>query len=411
MIGRLTQDFARRMLAACEETEPLVRAGAGPWWEQLPEDFCDRPDPFKLRFSDHIPVDVTAAGDVVLRTLGACLVGSLALPIGYHPLAVRAMIDDERFYGALADRGDPDRFFVRPPKGVFFQRRTARSPMFAPEDGVTEDVRFESPFEPLNPRLRKSYLRHERNRFAHARHFRHKDGPRATVIAIHGFSADLYSFNEWFFAIPWLYKSGFDVMLVTLPFHGARQTRFSPFSGHGFFAGGAARINEALAQAVFDLRLFTEDLLQHGVPRVGVTGMSLGGLTAALFAVAEERLSFAIPNVPVVSLPDLVLEWEPIGATIRAVLRAVGRDVRWARRLTAVASPLTWPSRVARDRRMIIGGLGDRLAPPRQSRLLWDHWERGRLHWFPGSHVVHLDRGAYFRAMRVFLEEIGFRPR
>ena len=57
---------------------------------------------------------------------------------------------------------------------------------------------------------------------------------------------------------------------------------------------------------------------------------------------------------------------------------------------------------------MIVGGVGDRLAPPKHSRLLWDHWDRCRIHWFPGSHILQLDRGNYLRQMARFLNEIGF---
>ncbi|HTJ83367.1 MAG TPA: hypothetical protein VL400_16725, partial [Polyangiaceae bacterium] len=271
-------------------------------------------------------------------------------------------------------------------------------------------IRFESPFVPVNPKERDRYLSHAKNRFAHARSWRHSRAPRATVIAIHGFSADLYHFNEWFFAIPWLYESGFDVVLVTLPFHGSRQGALSPFSGYGFFSGGTNRINEAFAQAIFDLRIFIDDLFARGAPHVGVTGMSLGGLTTSLLASVERRLAFAIPNVPVTSIADLVLEWAPISGVVRGALGVVGKDVRTARQMLAPSSPLTFPPRVPRERLMIIGGVGDRLAPPRHARLLWDHWGRPRLHWFPGSHVLHFDRGEYFRAMKRFFADIGFRP-
>jgi pimeloyl-ACP methyl ester carboxylesterase len=276
---------------------------------------------------------------------------------------------------------------------------------------VCEDLRFLSPFIPQNPRERRPYLRHRGNQFAHARHWRHGDRPRPTVIAVHGFSADLYHLNEWFFSIPWLYREGYDVLLVTLPFHGKRQTRLSPFSGHGFFAGGVSRINEAMAQAVFDLRIFI-DHLQHdlGVPRLGVTGVSLGGFTSALLAAVEPRLAFAIPNVPLVSLADLVLEWQPIASFVKVALSATGKTVHDARQMLSVSCPLSYSPRIGRERLMIIGGVGDRLAPPTHSRLLWDHWGRCRIHWFPGSHLVHLDRGGYFRQMRRFLNEIEFAP-
>jgi len=73
-----------------------------------------------------------------------------------------------------------------------------------------------------------------------------------------------------------------------------------------------------------------------------------------------------------------------------------------------VSSPLTYPPLLPRDRLMVIGGVADRLAPPKQSRLLWEHWGRCRLHWFPGNHVLHFDRGAYLRQVARFLKSVGF---
>jgi pimeloyl-ACP methyl ester carboxylesterase len=229
------------------------------------------------------------------------------------------------------------------------------------------------------------------------------------VIAIHGFGADLYHVNEVFFAIPWLYRLGFDVMLFTLPFHGRRQTRFSPFSGHGFFAGGPSRINEAFGQAIYDLRIVIDHLLgAQGVPRLGVTGVSLGGYTAALLAAVDSRIAFSIPNVPIVSIPDLLLEWRPLGPLVSTALAAYGHDLTDARHFLAVSSPLTYRPVLSRDRLMVIGGVGDRLAPPKHARLLWEHWDRCRLHWFPGNHIMHFDRGTYLREIARFLRHIGF---
>ncbi|MFO0564550.1 MAG: hypothetical protein U0263_02750 [Polyangiaceae bacterium] len=385
-------------------------AGA-PWWDSLPLDFARSRERFDLSPADRWRVGATAASDHVLRTLGASLVGTLAVPVGYHPSALARAFRDRAFYEALTDRERPERFFLPPPRGVRVQVSNARLPLFRPDDGLTLDLRFESPFVPVHPHERRAYLGHRRNRVAHARHWRHGTRPRPTVVAVHGFSADLYHLNEWFFAIPWLYREGYDVLLVTLPFHGKRQTRLSPFSGHGFFAGGVNRINEAIAQAIFDLRIFLHHLEAAGVPRFGVMGVSLGGFTSALLAAVDDRLSFAIPNVPVASIADLVLEWEPIASLMRLAFAATGRNVVDARRLLAVSCPLSYPPKLARERLMIIGGVADRLAPPTHSRLLWEHWGRCRIHWFPGSHLVHLDRGDYFRQMRRFLGEIEFSPR
>lgn len=387
---------------------PELTPGAQ-WWSGLDPSFWRKPERFDLGAVDRLRIGATAGIDLAIRTAGACLVGTFAGPPGYHPGQLRELEGDLKFYAPFADSGDPHRFFVPPPRGVKVDVERAPWPAFRPAGGLCEDLRFSSPFVPMNPRLRLPYLSLAGNRRAHARYWRHHDGPRPTIIAIHGFSADLSLLNEWFFALPWFYNLGCDVVLFTLPFHGARQTRFSPFSGHGFFAGGPSRINEAFAQAVCDFRVLLNHLEdRYGVRDVGVSGVSLGGYTASLLATLDPRLRFVIPNVPLVSLADLVLEWHPLSAIVWTALRATGVTLADIRHLLAVHSPLTYQPIIPKNRRFIVGGVGDRLAPPKHSRLLWEHWDHCRIHWFPGSHLLHLDKGQYLKQIRSFMQELDF---
>lgn len=382
-----------------------------PWWVQLSTDFPEWDEPFELSLSDQAMVRASVTIDGALRTGAATAVSLLAFPPGWlRPLHLRRTLKEAELYAGIAERGDRDRMFPAPPTNVPMRMRNARfARLFLPSDGDVLDVRFESPWQAIHPKVRRRYHAHRRNRTAHARWWRHRDGPRPTVIAIHGFGADPYWFNEWYFDLPTLYRAGADVMLFTLPFHGPRAARTSPFSGHGLFAGGFSRINEAFAQAVFDVRILVHHLLDEiGAPAVGITGISLGGHTTALLAAAEERIAFAVPNVPVASLPDLIYEWQPVGSLARAGMRALGRDLVDMRRMMAAHSPLTWSPIIPKAHRMIIGGVGDRIAPPKHSRLLWQHWDRCRLHWFPGSHVLHFDRREYLRYFERFFREIGF---
>src|SRR6478672_6280681 len=89
-----------------------------------------------------------------------------------------------------------------------------------------------------------------------------------------------YLFNGLFFSLPWFYRSGYDVLLYTLPFHGARAEKGSSFSGYGYFAHGFAGFAEAMAQAVHDFRSL-------------------------------------IPNVPVVAPDRTVDEWFPANYVVR----------------------------------------------------------------------------------------------
>jgi pimeloyl-ACP methyl ester carboxylesterase len=380
-----------------------------PWWDNLESSFHKFPDDFELDLRTELTVESTAWADHLLRTLGAGMLGALALPTSLRPRQLKRDMATADFYRRKANSGDPTAFFKRPDSSRVEIKSSHAGPLrFRPDDGACELLTFDSPFRTVNPKLRDSYPRQKRNMRAAAQYWRHDDGPRPTICVIHGFMADPYWLNRMFFALPWFYQQGYDILLYTLPHHGRRQSRLSPFSGHGFFAGGIANLNESMAHAVHDFRIFMDYLESRGVSRIGVTGISLGGYTSALLAAVEERLHFSIPNVPVVSLPDLVLEWFPLNLPIKGLLKASGTSVRDARHMLAVHSPLSYTPLIPKERRMVIAGAGDRLAPPKHARLLWDHWDRPHIHWFPGNHVLHLDQGKYLKEISRFLRDIDF---
>lgn len=380
-----------------------------PWWEHLESSFHKFPDDFELDLRTEMTVQSTALGDLLLRTAGAGMLNALALPSSFQPMQLKRDAGTRAYYQRKANKADADAFFKRPDSTKISMRSSSAGPMrFRPRDGSCRLLSFDSPFRTVNPKMRDAYPRQKRNMRAVAQHWRHDDGPRPTLAVIHGFMADPYWLNRMFFALPWFYEQGYDVLLYTLPHHGKRQSRMSPFSGHGFFANGTAHINESFAHAVHDFRIFMDYLESEGVSKVGVTGISLGGYTSALLASVEDRLEFAIPNVPVVSLADLVLEWFPLNLSIKGMLKATGTSIRDIRHELAVHSALTYQPKLPRERLMVIAGAGDRLAPPKHARLLWDHWDRPRIHWFPGNHLVHLDKGKYLKEMASFMREIEF---
>jgi len=380
-----------------------------PWWDNLEPNFHKFPDDFYLDLPTQLLVEGSALVDVALRTGIAGLVATLAMPLSLNPLKIARDAVDRSFYQMFAETGDSSLFFKTPPRNVqVTQHRDTDRLSRKPSDGVCELLSFESPFETVNPRLRKTYKLHEKNQIAWAQHWRHLDGPRPTLLVVHGFMADPYWLNARFLALPWFYKQGYDILLYTLPFHGRRQSNWSPFSGHGYFSGGVSHLNETIAHSIFDLRIFMHYLEKQGVSKFGVTGISLGGFTSALLASVDDRLHIAIPNVPVISLVDLIFQWFPAGTLVKGLLRMGGTSVTEARHTLACTCPLTYQPKLSKDRLMIIGGAGDRLAPPKHTRILWDHWNRPRLHWFPGNHVLHLDQGRYLKEMQSFMRTCGF---
>ncbi|MFV1979493.1 MAG: alpha/beta hydrolase family protein, partial [Myxococcota bacterium] len=283
----------------------------GLWWENLESNFAQRPEGFELGPRDWLRVNITALGDLAIRTVGASLLSLTALPASLMPLPNGRLglqaadsKEDLQLYLDLVEN-DPKGLFAPPSKKIDVTCYSPRSRFFTPADGICEGIKFESPYQPLSPKYRERYDRHKHSRIARARHWRHDtqkgepDGPRPTLIAIHGFMADPYWINERFFALQSYYEKGCDVILFTLPHHGLRQEPWSLYSGHGFFGCGLGAINEHMAQAVCELRALIDWLEEErGVTKVGVTGISLGGWTAALLASVEDQLQLPIPKVP-----------------------------------------------------------------------------------------------------------------
>jgi pimeloyl-ACP methyl ester carboxylesterase len=163
-----------------------------------------------------------------------------------------------------------------------------------------------------------------------------------------------------------------------------------------------------MAQAVHDFRSIVDYLRHTGVERVALTGISLGGYTSALLATVEDRLEAVIPNCPVVKPAKLFQEWFPANTMVRLGLRLTNINSGELNAGMFYHCPLNYLPVVPKDRRMIITGLGDRMAPPDQAAMLWEHWDHCALHWFPGSHLVHVSQLDYLRRMTPFLHDFMF---
>lgn len=367
------------------------------------------PEPERLPLATKLLVAAAAATDIPVRTGLASVMLAAGLPWGFSPGAWR-----ERrrlgFYAELARTRDPGAVFHKPPDGVKVELSKPGPLSFRAPGGEVSLLGFDSPYVAANPEMRESYAGFSRNSKAWAQHWRHDDGPRPTLCVIHGFGASPYVLNSAFFALPWLYSKGYDVLLYLLPFHGPRRDLLSIVNGSGLFAHGPSHFNEAMLQAVHDFRIFVDHLEAAGVTQVGVTGLSLGGYVSALLAAAEPRLRVVIPNAAVTSIPRLIPSYFPANAGVVLASLAHRTSLRLAEDAISVHAPLNYPSQVPKERLMIIGGRGDRLAPPEQSSLLWEHWGRPRLHWYPGNHLLHVNRAAYLREMRRFMADVGFAP-
>jgi hypothetical protein len=353
-------------------------------------------------------VEASAIGDLALRTWVASVLSTTVTPAVIATSRSGGERGNLRFYAELAAERDPAKSFPAPTALPRVSSRPANRLARSMARGTVDNISFPSSFRAINPAMRARWSALTANNVVHAQHWRHDDGPHPTLCVMHGFMGSSYLANGRFFTLPWYYRSGYDVLMYTLPFHGPRAEKFSPFSGFGYFAGGLSGFAEAMAQAVHDFRSVIDYLRHTGVDRIALTGISLGGYTCALVASVDDRLEAVIPNCPVVTPATMFDEWFPANKLVGLGLRLsnISRD-----ELAAGLSyhcPLSYRPVVPKDRRMIITGLGDRMAPPGQAEMLWKHWDRCALHWFPGSHVLHVSQLDYLRRMTPFLHGFMF---
>jgi len=337
---------------------------------------------------DHLMLRLWMRGDAAAATDGA---------LRDEMLRAHAFYRDPRFLAA------PHTFFEEPPAPDGVAERTLGR---LADGGRCLDLAFASGFTPVYPEARAEFSRFGENRMAHARWWRHRGRPAPTVVCLHGYASGDPRIDRLAFGVRRLYDAGLDVLLFTLPFHGRRKPRDARKSGEAFFARNLARTNEAFAQTMFEVRALMRYLAEAGCGPIGVFGMSLGAYCAALLAAVEPRLAFAIAMIPVASLTDLV--WgEPIHRFRRQETEAHGITLGAFRELWQVHAPLLRPPLVPRERRFVVGALGDRICPPAHAHALWHHWERPKIHWYPGGHLAQFRRGRALREVRGFLRGLG----
>jgi len=306
------------------------------------------------------------------------------------------------FYSNPVFLTDPETFFAPPddPEGV------GATHVRALPGGSCVDLAFASTFTPVYAGARADFARFPENRIVRARWWRHAGHGWPTVLCLHGYASGHPAIDGLAFGVHRLYRAGFDVLLYTLPFHGARRPRGARKSGEGFFGPNMARTNEAFAQTIFDARALVRHVEHAGGGPIGAFGMSLGAYSTALLAALEPRLAFAIAMIPVASLTDLV--WgEPLHRYRRQEAEAHGITLTRFRELWQVHAPLMRRPLVPRERRFVIGALGDRICPPGHAHTLWNHWERPHMHWYPGGHLAQFRRGRALAEVRGFLGGLG----
>ncbi|MHB8319316.1 MAG: alpha/beta hydrolase family protein [Acidimicrobiales bacterium] len=281
------------------------------------------------------------------------------------------------------------------------------TPLPAPDDARStyhhthsigyEKLSFTSGWEPYREEPgRQRWMAHQANQTVHAFVARAPGHTQKKwLVCAHGFGMgskplmDLRAFRA-----SRLHAMGVNVVIPVMPLHGERSS--GRVKGEDLMTISMVDSMHGVAQAVSDVRRLIKWLREvEGAEEVGVAGLSLGGLVAALVASLEDDLSCVVAGIPVVDLPDLFRRHSP--PDIAATARRYGVLGEVADQVHSVVSPLAMECNVPSERRYIFAGLGDRMSSFGQARRLWLHWNRPSLCAYTGGHVGFYWSGAVKR--------------
>lgn len=291
---------------------------------------------------------------------------------------VHQAIDVMEKYGWL---DNPATFHIPPeePAAIELVEKTALGRQY-------QVLRFPSQYQPHEELPgAKSWMQYESTHTVRARLFEHKEEGRPWLMCIHGYRMGWTYMDFQLFSPGWLHhKLGFNLIMPLLPLHGHRKEGFR--SGDGFFEGDLLNLIHAEGQAQSDLRACIQWLhKQRSASRIGVYGISLGGLNASLLSSLETGIDSVIAGIPLVS-PSRVFE---LNAPRRLVKlfekRGVSTDT--IEKLLKPISPLEMRNPLPRSAKAIVAGSYDRIVPLEPILDLHTHWENCRMLWYPGTHL------------------------
>lgn len=222
------------------------------------------------------------------------------------------------------------------------------------------------------------------NDTAHAYLVRHGDRPRPWLLVLHGHRMGEPRDLRLLGSVRLGRQLGIDVAHLVLPRHGPRGRG----GGHPFPGVDPIANLLGMAQSASDARSLLTWLRAESDRPIGVFGVSLGGHVAALLASLDDRLSCVVAGVPTSDVATMLADtmrghWGEAHVTASHVLDDAPAT------LSRLVSPLTFTPMVARENRYLYAAVGDRLVTPQQALALWRHWERPKILWLQGGHILN----------------------
>jgi dienelactone hydrolase len=211
-------------------------------------------------------------------------------------------------------------------------------------------------------------------------------GPkRPGVIVLHILGAD-FPLSRYMAAR--MADRGVAALFVKLPYYGERRPSGPGTASKRFLSADIERSVTSMRQAVYDVRRAVVWLAQRPEidrNRLGVAGISLGGIVSALAAAIDPAIT---EGAFLLAGGDLsAILWNmPEAAPYRAAWIASGRTLSDLKVMTDPFDPLTYANRLAGKRLLMIAGKVDEVVPPASTLLLWEAAGRPPIRWYDCGH-------------------------
>lgn len=223
------------------------------------------------------------------------------------------------------------------------------------------------------------------NNTVHCEYFRPKGpGKRPAVVVLHILGAD-FALSRYYAAR--LADRGVAALFLKLPYYGERRPSGGP---QRFLSDDVGRSTLSMRQGICDIRRAAAWLA--GRPEVdpsklGVTGISLGGITSALAAEVDPTLNRAVLLLAGGGLDEIL--WgmdEPEAHRYRREWLAAGKTRADLKTLTTPLDPLTYADRLVGKKVLMMAGNIDEVVPPTSARALWSAAGRPPIRWLDCGH-------------------------
>lgn len=186
-----------------------------------------------------------------------------------------------------------------------------------------------------------------------------------------------------------LAQRGCAALFVKMPYYGPRRVPGVP---RRMISADPEETVAGMRQAILDIRrarAWLEAQDQVDDEQLGVFGISLGGITAALAATAEPRFAKVCPMLAGGDIAKVA--WEsPELARVRREWEAKGQDRDEIYKLLVSIDPVTYAANVKGRQILMLNASRDEVIPRSCTDSLWQAFGRPRIVWYNAGHISAL---------------------